>query len=88
MTRNLRPLLEGRTVPWEDAIFMEQEIILAIRTHRWLVMKRLGPSPYDFPDALYDVEADSEKRNNLAGDPARAEVIACLAAFTCGTVAG
>ena len=80
MTRSLRPLLEGRSVPWEDAIFMEQEETRALRTDRWLLMKRFGPSPYDFPDALYDLQADPDERNNLAADPAYAEVIAELGA--------
>jgi len=76
--RSVRPLLENEPVDWMDAIFMEQEETRAIRTDRWLYMRRFKPSSYGFGDELYDLAADPDERHNIVADPANDEVIARL----------
>ncbi|MBT5433696.1 MAG: sulfatase-like hydrolase/transferase [Alphaproteobacteria bacterium] len=76
--RSLRPLLEGKAVEWDDAIFMEQEETRAVRTDKWLYMKRFQSERWPFPDALFDLENDPDERNDLATDPEYAAVIAEL----------
>jgi arylsulfatase A-like enzyme len=46
---------------------MEQEETRSIRTKKWLFMKRITPTPYEFKNELYDLEIDPDERNNLAG---------------------
>lgn len=81
--RSLLPLMT-RPSPADteefDAVFMEQEETRAIRTRRWLLMKRFKGSPYDFQDELYDLVADPTEHRNLAGDPAYQPVVAELGA--------
>ena len=80
--RTLAPLLDGRPLAWDDdAVFMEQEETRAIRTRRWLYMKRFQGSPQNpFQDELYDLVADPEERVNRVDDPELAEVAAGLRA--------
>jgi arylsulfatase A-like enzyme len=76
--RSMRPLLENEPVAWQDAVFMDQEETRAIRTDRWLLMRRFAPTDYGFCDELYDLAADPDERNDVIADPAHAEVVAEL----------
>jgi hypothetical protein len=44
---------------------MEQEETRAIRTEKWLLMRRFGPTSYDFTDELYDLHDDPGERQNV-----------------------
>ena len=76
--RSLRPLLEGQGKDWAEEVFMEQEETRAIRTDKWLFMKRFAPTAYGFEDALYDLKEDPGERFNLARDEAFQDVVAEL----------
>lgn len=76
--RSLRPLLEGRPADWEQETFMEQEETRAIRTPKWLFMRRFAPTSYAFEDELYDLEHDPGERNNLARDEKLQSIVAEL----------
>jgi len=66
-SRSMRPLVESEQFQWGDAVFMEQEETRAIRTEKWLLMRRFGPTSYDFTDELYDLHDDPDERQNLIG---------------------
>jgi hypothetical protein len=44
---------------------MEQEETRAIRTPEFLLMRRYGPTPYNFKDELYDLRVDPDERQNV-----------------------
>ncbi|MEM7117786.1 MAG: sulfatase-like hydrolase/transferase [Chloroflexota bacterium] len=75
---SLSPLLRGKSNDFRDEVFMEQEETRAIRTSRWLFMRRIENTPYDFKHALYDLKSDPDERTNLAQDPAYTNVAAAL----------
>ena len=51
----------------------------AIRTQRWAYFKYFpGSDKYKFGDELYDLAFDPGEDNNVAGDPANADIIAEL----------
>jgi arylsulfatase A-like enzyme len=78
--RSLAPLLKGdRLDNTFDAVFYEQEEMRAIRTRRWAYFKYFpGSEKCKFADELYDLDFDPGEDNNVAGDPANAEVVAEL----------
>jgi len=94
---SLRPLMEGKEVPWRDELFMEslytgrdtpfQE---GVRWGKWKYIRMYdGKAPYDESDVdfagrepdfemLFDLEADSQEKNNLVESPADSELLATL----------
>lgn len=63
--RDFSPTLRGQTLQgWEDEAFLEFENVRAIRTLQWKYVERLGEEP-EFE--LYDLKADPDELNNLAG---------------------
>jgi arylsulfatase A-like enzyme len=54
---------------------MEQEETRAIRTSKWLFMKRLENTEYGFKDELYDLSNDPDERQNLVGHPDYIDVV-------------
>lgn len=68
--RSFTPLLQGEKISWDNAVFMEQEETRAIRTDKWLYMKRFqGSRHYPFEDALFDLERDRDEKQNLINEP-------------------
>jgi arylsulfatase A-like enzyme len=63
--RSMKPLVESEQSQWGDAVFMEQEETRAIRTENWLLMRRYGPTPYNFKDELYNLQNDPGERQNV-----------------------
>jgi arylsulfatase A-like enzyme len=64
-SRSMRSLIEKEQPQWGDAVFMEQEETRAIRTQDWLLMRRYGPTSYNFKDELYDLRNDPDERQNV-----------------------
>ncbi len=80
-SRNFAPLLRGEPCHWRDAVFMEQEETRAVRTERWLYMKRFQGAPnHPMSDEMYDLTNDPHEKNNLANDPQHAPTAAELSA--------
>ena len=80
-SRSILPLLNSEKPAWidEEAVFMEQEEVRAIRTHEWLYMARFnGSQAYPLEDELYDLTQDPGEKRNLAQDDAYAEVAQTL----------
>jgi arylsulfatase A-like enzyme len=78
--KSLAPLLKGDSLDDSfDAVFYEQEEMRAVRTQRWAYFKYFpGSEKCNFGDELYDLAFDPGEDNNVAGDPANADVIAEL----------
>ena len=66
--RDFTPLLQGRSVQWQDVIFYEFENTRVIRTGDWKLIRRHG----DGPNELYDLKNDPGEMKNLFDDPTRA----------------
>ncbi len=65
-SRSFAAMLGDEAPAWEDEVFMEQEEVRAIRTPKWLFMKRFkGSGTYPFEDALYDLIHDPDEKFNL-----------------------
>jgi len=53
----------------DDAIFIEQEEVRAIRTREWLYMNRFdGNKDHPFENELYDLVSDPGEKHNLSGN--------------------
>ena len=78
--RSFAALLKGESQTWEDAVYMEQEEMRAVRTDEWLYVEQFSGAPhYSFENELYDLVADYDEKINLIDDPRGAEVVASLA---------
>jgi arylsulfatase A-like enzyme len=66
--RDFSPLLAGKKVAWDNAVFYEFEICRAIRTDRWKLVLRQPAGPHE----LYDLAADPQERTNRFGEPGTA----------------
>jgi arylsulfatase A-like enzyme len=74
-SRSLANLLRGRRQTWDDAVFMEQEETRAIRTRKWLYMKRFqGSAQNSFEDEMYDLVNDPAERQNVVSEPGLADI--------------
>ncbi len=74
-SRSFVPCMKGQQVAWDDAVFMEQEETRAIRTPKWLYMKRFtGSKRYPFEDELYDLVNDPAEKKNIINEVAATEV--------------
>jgi arylsulfatase A-like enzyme len=63
--RNFAPVLQGRTVRWDNNLYFEFENVRAIRTTEWKYIERI----YQQPNELYDLTRDPGEKNNLYGYP-------------------
>ena len=59
--RDYSPILQGRDLEWDNAIFYEFENSRMIRTPQWKYTRRVP----DGPDELYDLHDDPGERTNL-----------------------
>jgi arylsulfatase A-like enzyme len=74
-SQNFSPYLKGEPSQWRDAIFMEQEETRAIRTAKWLYMKRFRTNAaHPLEDELYDLENDPMEKKNLIDDADFSEI--------------
>ena len=89
--RSLRPLAEGRAVPWRDGVYIESNYwgrALVTATHKYVTEYRPkavedyvppGPDSADRGlEQLFDLRADPGETRNLAADPAQAATLAEL----------
>jgi len=70
--RSLRPLLEGRSIPWRDYAFCQRaEIGRMLRTSRYKYFFRPRPRVV----ALYDLKNDPNEDHNIAAERAAAATV-------------
>ena len=67
--RDFSPVLQGRTIEWDNVTYYEMETCRAIRTDDWKLVARFPDGPHE----LYDMQADPQERINLYGQPKLAE---------------
>ena len=73
--RSMRPLIEGRHVPWRDYAFCQRaDAGRMLRTDHFKFVYRPRPRVV----ALYDLKKDPHEDHNLADDPAFAEIVRAL----------
>jgi arylsulfatase A-like enzyme len=89
--RSLRPLVEGRDVPWRDSVYIESNYwgrAVVTDRHKYVTEYRpreeedyLPPGHDDSVrgiEQLFDLNADPWETRNLAGDPDQAAVLTAL----------
>lgn len=70
--KSLRPLIEGRDVPWRDYAFCQRgNLLCMIRTDHYKYVFGLKPKMI----ALYDLQVDPEENRNLADAPQHAGLV-------------
>ncbi len=80
-SRNFAPMLRNEPVVWPDELFIEQEELRAVRTPRWLYMKRFnGSKAYPLSDELYDLAHDPKEKTNVIAEAGYAGVAQDLSA--------
>jgi arylsulfatase A-like enzyme len=72
--RDFSPILHGKEILWDQAVFYEFETCRAIRTERWKLVLRQPAGPHE----LYDMAADPQERTNRFGEPGTAATTAGL----------
>ena len=91
--RSVRPLVEGREVPWRDAVYIESNYwgrALVTGTHKYITEYRpkavedyVPPGPDSAErglEQLFDLRADPGETRNLSGDSALSATLAALRA--------
>lgn len=79
-SRDLSPLFDAAP-GWDNAAFIEQEETRALRTDRWLCVRRFSGGPEGpLPHQLFDLQVDPDETVNLSGKPEHAEAEAALTA--------
>ncbi|MHC4627720.1 MAG: sulfatase family protein [Planctomycetota bacterium] len=68
--RDYSPVLEGRSLQWDDVVFYEFENVRAIRTTEWKYVERFRQGPHE----LYNLKNDPNERFNLYSQPKQADV--------------
>jgi arylsulfatase A-like enzyme len=63
--RDFSPILAGKKIAWDNAVFYEFETCRAIRTDRWKLVLRHPDGPHE----LYDMQVDPTERANRFGQP-------------------
>ena len=63
--RDFSPILQGKTVAWDNTVFYEMETCRAVRTDDWKLVMRHPDGPHE----LYDMKSDPQERFNLFGQP-------------------
>jgi arylsulfatase A-like enzyme len=59
--RSYLPVLQGKTLKWNNEVYYEFENVRAIRTERWKLIHRFPRGP----EEMYDLKADPGEKNNL-----------------------
>lgn len=67
--RDFSPVLRGGTLPWDNTVYYEMEIVRAVRTEDWKYVHR-PEGPFE----LYDLQHDPNEKMNLFGQPPQAAI--------------
>jgi arylsulfatase A-like enzyme len=72
--RSYRPLLDARSVKWNNRLYFEYEYVRGVRTENLKYIERAG----DWPSELFDLERDPGEKKNMIADPGYKEQLASL----------